>query len=270
MPETIYLRVGTNDEISLSVFIEALQNFLHALKDIDATLSQNINGSLIWNIVKLEKNSPPLVGVAPHQKPAFAKAGHPDLSQRVEQELIDSARRLATTGDRSDMLSDAALKRLERLASKTPSIGPMAVFQTNNGPTSPKNETQITPTTLENVKRLTGVRYTAYGSVKGSLDAISVHKAYEFRVWDEKTRKPVTCKFSPSEIERVKALLKSRVTVVGTLTSNSAGNPISILVEDILPSPKRELPTIAEMSGLVKDFTDGKTLKEYMEELSDE
>jgi hypothetical protein len=270
MPETIYLRVGTQDEIALSVFIEALQNFLHALKDVDATLSQNVNGSLVWNVVRLEKNSPPLVGVAAHQKPSFAKGGHPDLSLRVESELIENARRLATTGERSELLSDAALKRLENLAKKTPSIGPIAIFQSNNGPSAPKNETQITAQTLENVKRLTSVRYSAYGSIKGSLDAISVHRAHEFRVWDEKTNKPVTCKFNPSELDSVKALLKSRVTVVGTLTSNSAGNPISISAEEIFSTPKRQLPTIAEMSGLVKDFTDGKSLKEYMEELSDE
>jgi hypothetical protein len=270
MPETIYLRVGTQDEIALSVFIEALQNFLHALRDVDATLSQNTAGSLIWNVVRLEKNSPPLVGVAAHQKPSFARGGHPDLSRKVESELIENARRLSTTGERSELLSDAALKRLENLAKKTPSIGPMAIFQSDNGPSTPKNETQITPQTFENVKRLTSVRYSAYGSIKGSLDAISVHHAYEFRVWDEKTHKPVTCKFSPDEIDNVKALLKSRVTVIGMLTSNSAGNPISISAEDILPTPKRQLPTITEMSGLVKDFTDGKSLKEYMEELSDE
>jgi hypothetical protein len=270
MPETIYLRVGTHDEISLTVFIEALQNFLHALKDLDATLSKNTNGSLIWNVVRLEKNSPPLVGVAPHQKPSFAKAGYPDLSRQVEAELIENARRLAAGGERSEFLSDAALKRLESLAQKTPAIGPIAIFQSDNGANAPKNETQITPQTLENVKRLTSVRYSAFGSIRGSLDAISVHKNYEFRVWDEKTRKPVTCKFNPHEIETIKALLKSRVTIVGMLTSNSAGNPISISAEEILPTPKRQLPTIAEMSGLVHDFTNGKSLKDYMEELSDE
>lgn len=37
-----------------------------------------------------------------------------------------------------------------------------------------------------------------------------------------------------------------------------------------LPPPPKRLPTIDEMSGLVSDFTDGKSLKEYMDELSDE
>jgi hypothetical protein len=270
MAETIYLRIGTEDEISLSVFIESLQNFLHALKDLDATISRDVRGSLVWNVVRLEKQSPPLVGVAPRQKQSFVKAGVPDFSSRVESELIESARRLSTTGDRGDLLSDSALKRLERLARKTSIIGPMALFTSDNGPSAPKNQTQITPRTFENVQKLTGARYSAFGSIRGSLDAISVHKNYEFRVWDERTRKPVTCKFHPDEINRVKDLLKSRVTVIGTVTSNSAGNPISIVAEEILSAPKKQLPTIAEMSGLVHDFTNGKSLKEYMEELSDE
>jgi hypothetical protein len=270
MSETIYLRIGTQDEISLNVFIESLQNFLHALKDLDSAISRDVRGSLVWNVVRLEKNSPPLVGVAPHQKPAFVKAGLPDFSSRVETELIESARQLSTTGDRSDLLSDSALTRLERLAGKTPIIGPMALFTSDNGPSAPKNQTQITPRTFENVKKLTRARYSAFGSIIGSLDAISVHRNYEFRVWDEKTRKPVTCKFHPDEIGRVKDLLQSRVTVVGTLTSNASGNPISIVAEEILSAPKRQLPTISEMSGLIPDFTNGKTMKEYMEELSDE
>jgi hypothetical protein len=270
MAETIYLRVGTSDEIALHVFIEALQNFMYALKDLDATLTKNTSGSLVWNVVKLEKNSPPIIGVAPHQKPSYERAGHPDLSKRVEEEFIVNARTLAISGERSEYLSDAALKRLENLAKKTPSIGPMAVYTSANGSTPPKDATEITPQTLENVKRLTSVKYSAFGSIRGSLDEISVHKNHEFRVWDERTHKPVTCKFSPEEIERVKELLGARVTVVGTLTSNSAGNPISIMAEEVLPTPKRQLPTIQEMSGLVHDFTNGKTLKEYMEELSDE
>lgn len=270
MPETIFLRVGTLDKISLSAFIEALNNFLRALKDLDATISRDPRGSLIWEIVTLQKNSPPLVGVAPEQKPYFKRKGFQDFSGVVESQLIENTRMLAFSGERNQFLSDSALKRLENLAKKTPALGPMGIFQSNNGPDSPKNETLITPQTLTNVRRLTGAKYHAFGSIKGNLDAISVHRDYEFRVWDETTHKAVTCKFTPEDLDRVKALLKQRVVVLGNLTSNSAGSPISISVEEIIPSPKNQLPTIEEMSGLVKDFTGGKSLKEYMEELSDE
>jgi hypothetical protein len=95
MPETIYLRVGTHDKISLSAFIEALNNFLHALKDLDATISHDPRGSLIWEIVTLQKNSPPLVGVAPEQKPFLKKCGFQDFSGVVESQFIENARMLA-------------------------------------------------------------------------------------------------------------------------------------------------------------------------------
>jgi hypothetical protein len=152
-------------------------------------------------------------------------------------------------------LSDAALKRLEKLATKTPTLGPMSVFQSD--PNAPKNETLITPQTLTNVKRLTSAKYHAFGSIKGSLDAISVHHDYEFRVWDETTHKPVTCKFNPDDLERVKSLLKQRVMVLGTLTSNSAGSPISINVEEMIPSPKREPPPSRKCLGLSRTLLGG-------------
>ena len=63
-------------------------------------------------------------------------------------------------------------------------------------------------------------------------------------------------------------LLKERVVVYGKLNSNSAGLPISIMADEFEAVPKRHLPTIEEMSGLVEDFTEGMSLKEYMEILS--
>jgi len=270
MGQKIFLRVGNQDRISLSEFIDALRNFLAALKDLDATISRDPRGSLIWNVVALEKNSPPLVGVAPHQKPVFQKQGVQDFSSEVESQLIENARIFQTGTERTQFLSDSALKHLENLAKKTSRIGPMAVFQSDNGPSAPKNEAPITSETLTNVKKLTSPRYSAFGSIKGNLDAISIHRDFEFRVWDERTRKPVTCKFGETDLEQVKSLLGSPVTVLGVLTSNSAGAPISIEAEEFSPATQTKLPTIAEMSGLVHDFTGGKSLKEYMEELSDE
>ncbi len=270
MGQKIFLRVGTQDRITLSELIDALRNFLLALKDLDATITRDPRGSLIWDVVALEKNSPPLVGVAPHQKPTFRKQGVQDYSNEVESQLIENARIFQTGTERTQFLSDSALKHLESLAKKTSRLGPMAVFQSDNGASAPKNETPITSETLSNVKKLTSPRYSAFGSIKGSLDAISIHHDFEFRVWDENTRKPVRCKFSRDDLERVKTLLGSRVTVLGVLTSNSAGTPISIEAEEFTPASQTKLPTIAEMSGLVHDFTDGKSLKDYMEELSDE
>jgi hypothetical protein len=88
-------------------------------------------------------------------------------------------------------------------------------------------------------------------------------------VWDENTRKPIRCKFEPKYEDKIKTLLRSNVIVSGILNANSAGNPVYIDVEDIQLQTDLKLPTINEMSGLVDDFTEGKSLRGYLEELDE-
>lgn len=79
------------------------------------------------------------------------------------------------------------------------------------------------------------------------------------------------CKYDPAnQEERIKSLLRSRVVVFGMIRSNTSGLPISLEVEDIEPAEHRMLPTIQEMSGSIKGITEGRSLKEYLEQISDE
>jgi len=263
MSDTIFLRVGTGEGLSFAAFIESLKNFLFVLKDLDATISHDPRGSVTWEVVTLQKSSPAVVGVAPK-----VKRGRRDVSKTVEEQLIKNTKLLSVSGERTQFMSDSALAKIENLARLTPKVGTIGIYM--NGSDAPKKEADITEKTLDNVRQITGVKYYAYGSVVGGLDAISVHKSNEFRVWDEVSGKPVRCKFSESDLERVKSLLKTRVVVYGEIQSNSVGNPVIISAEEMESLPKPKLPTIEEMSGLIEDFTEGKSLKEYMEELSNE
>lgn len=264
MSDTIFLRVGTKDHITLKDFIVSLKSFLLTLRDFDATISRRSSGSMIWEVVSLEKNSPPVVGVAPTIKSPKLR----DFSDVIEEQFIKNTQLLSSTGERNEHMSDAALGNVEKLARLAPKLGPLAVYVDGTGKI--KAQAEITEKTLHNVQQLTGVKYIAYGSIVGSLDSINVHRGNEFRVWDERTKKPVRCKFDEKDEARVKEFLRARVVVYGTLQSNSAGSPITISAEEVELAPKRELPTIEEMSGLVEDMTEGKSLKEYMEILSDE
>ena len=105
----------------------------------------------------------------------------------------------------------------------------------------------------------------------GKLESLSVHKGHEFRVWDKNTGKPVVCKFLPDLMGRVKEMLPATVVVSGVIHSNSAGIPIKMDLEELsLENGEPILPAIHEMSGIVEDFTGGRTLKEYLEDMEDE
>ncbi len=264
MPHTIFFRVGTSDQITLSAFITKLQTFLGILQDFDSVLSDNPRGTMKWELSVLRKSSPPIVGVTPFPR----RLNAPDLSEAIEEQVFANVGSLAISPERSPRMPDAALVKMKRLASGVRTLGPSLIY-TNEG--QRKREGQITESTLKNVKELTDPKYAAYGSIVGRLESLSVHRGHEFRVWDKNTGKPVVCKFESEQMARVKELLPASVVVSGIIHSNSAGIPIKLDLEELDPeSGDRTLPTIQEMSGLVDDFTAGRTLKEYLEDMADD
>lgn len=262
MSDTIFLRVGTENRITLKDFVDSLANFLSVLKNLDSAVSRRMYGSADWEVVRLEKNSAPLVGVQP-----FTRQGAEDVSFVVENQLIENAH-LLTKSERTEFMSDKALYSFGKLAEKTKKLGPMEVFI--NGTGTIKAKADISENTFQGIQQLTTAKYYDFGTIQGSLDSISVHRAHEFRIWNDENKKSVLCRFNESDLEKVKLLLKSRVMVTGNIESNAAGIPIAISVEDLEPAATIEVPTIDEMTGLVPNITEGLSLKEYMERLSNE
>ena len=69
-----------------------------------------------------------------------------------------------------------------------------------------------------------------------------------------------------ADLEAQKAQIESAIAAIKMIAAQRAGVPIAMDLEDLSPYEERELPTIQQMSGLVKDFTGGQTLKEFLED----
>ncbi|HZQ92198.1 MAG TPA: hypothetical protein VFA60_10435 [Terriglobales bacterium] len=265
MPQPIFFRVGNSDRITLPAFIARLRSFLGVLQDLDSALSDDPRGSVKWEVSVLRKASPPVVGVTPFPR----RVDMPDWSEAINEQVLTNIHMLSQSAERTPRMPDSALAKIKNLARNVKQLGPSAIYVGENG--HAKKEELITEATLRNVKELTDPKYAAYGSVIGRLESLSVHRAHEFRVWDKNTGKPVRCQFSPERIAQVKDMLPATVIVSGIVHANSAGIPISVDLEDLgLYAETESLPTIEEMAGLVDDFTGGRTLKEYLEDMADE
>jgi hypothetical protein len=263
MPQVIYFRLGEHDDISLVSLLTTLRDVKGLLSDFDAALSQDPRGNIKWNVEVLQKNSPPLLGLSGEVGRSSRARVPEDFPERVSRTLLNSTAKLSLQSERLDIVSDSAMERYTRLASRSRRIGEIEV----------STETQKVPineTTLSHIRTLSGPRSQSTGSVLGRLDTISVHNANEIRVWDENTNRPVRCRYPDALEETVKALLRERVLVSGVVSFNEHGRPISVKVSALTPYGRpEELPTIEQMSGLIDDVTGGASLKEYMEHLRD-
>lgn len=264
MAKTIFFRVGTNDHITLPHFIGGLKNFLGILQDVDAALSDDPRGSVKWEVSSLQKHSRAVIGVTAFPK----RVNVPDLRDAIQAQVLLNTHSLTAIGERNEFMPDAALSKMKQIARRVKAIGPSAIFVNANG--DERKEEVITEQTYKHVSDLTDPRFSAYGSLVGKLDSISVHNGNEFRVWDRQTGKPVRCIFQTAIEPQVKDYLRQIVMVAGIVHSNSGGVPIKLELEELELFADKKLPSIQEMSGLVDDFTGGKTLKEYLEDMADE
>jgi hypothetical protein len=264
MGKIIFFRLGERDRISVHELVQSIRNVLGILEDLDASISQRKSGSMRWEVAVLRKDSPPLIGI----EGCLISHKVADPTPLIQREVLNGLRDLTKAPERSRYYSDSVLGKIRNLAYQSKRLGPLKVYTEE---IDVKQETVINESTFKNIEQLIGVKYKGFGSVIGSLDAITVHKRNEFRIWNENTGKPVTCLFGHKMLEKVKDSLQQKVLVYGEVNSNQRGEPVSILVDGIEPrSPKLDLPTIKEMSGLVKDMYEGKTLKEYLEDIKND
>ncbi|HVA62563.1 MAG TPA: hypothetical protein VNF74_02475 [Terriglobales bacterium] len=270
MSESIFFRIGREKPIQLAELTKALSGLLGMLRDFDAALSHDRYGTLNWEVTVLQKNSPAIVGVQPHPK----RLSLPDIGQEVGSQMIESVRELTSTGTRSRFMSDAALLKMKPVAMKAKRLGPIAIYTARDvHQEEPTRIAEITQKTLGYIRDFTDAKFESYGSIVGNLEAISIHHGTETRVWDTRTGKSVRCHFGKGRLNEIKNYMNeppTRVLVAGTIHSNISDFPVSIDLEEIEKVSASNVPTLEEITGLVDDFTEGRSLRDYMQEISDE
>jgi len=247
---------GKNGRISANVFIRSLNNFLDLIRDVDSILSHQSKGSVRWELATLQKNSPALVEFV-----GTSRIKTMDYSQAIQDSVIDGIEQLTERPEQPQFYSYSALRSVRTMAGQVKYLKSLNVF-------SESRRTYLTSRVFSNVEYIIGTGTKSLGSVRGSLDAITVHAGHEFRIWSVKTKRPITCRFDKAMLPEVITHLKQQVEVIGELQRNQKGEPVLMKVQEFLPlEPVKASPSIEEMSGLIPDLYQGKSLKSYLEEL---
>jgi hypothetical protein len=266
MRQILYFRLGESDQITFGSLVSLLSNIRHLLQDFDAALSKDPRGSVLWQVEVLEKSSPIILGLSGEVvRRRNAPVSSPwNLTGRIGQEVLRSTAQISNSAQRPSIVSDSAISHYRNLAVSSKKIGDISVYDDNTN-------VVINETTLQNIDKLTGPKTKSVGSILGKLEAISVHKSNEIRVWDENTGRPVRCKYPRALEEMITASLRARVLVAGLVSYNANGQAISVDASEIkrYPSPD-ELPGIDDVIGCVDDVTGGASLRDYLSHIRDE
>lgn len=259
----IYIQIQTADRVGPDSLIAAVKRAYALLRELDSSITQDPQGHVNWEIETIRKTSPLVFSFV-----GTPKRNLSDPTAIIQKELTTGLRKLPKEKERPTRYSDRYLKSLQEFGElqHRKDLGPIGVY---TSPTAQKVAVS------EKVVTRIGVWLEAtdesFGSIVGSLDSITVHRSNEFRVWDEVNNKPVTCNFDHELLPLVKKYLKHRVMVSGAIKRNVQGLPVKIRVRDLTPmKDESELPQIEEMSGLVDDFTEGKSISQFLEELRGE
>jgi hypothetical protein len=247
---------GKNDRISATVFGRAFTSFLDLLKDVDSMVSHQRRGTVRWEIATLKKESPALIEVV-----GVSRLKEMDYSQAIQESLIEGLEQLKQRPEQPQFYSYSGLVQTQRMAGQAAYLEWMAVI-------AGSRRTFVDANLKQHVEYLTASGSKSLGSVRGSLDAIMVHRGHEFRVWSPKWKRPIVCHFDKAILADVTAHLKQEVEVIGELQRNREGEPTLMNVEQFMPlEPVTTSPRIEDMRGLLSDIYGGKTLGAYLDEL---
>jgi hypothetical protein len=249
---------GEPGAVPFDVFVRVLNRSRLILDELDIAISATRTRSLDWRIVDLG------IASADAVIEALAPTGAPELPVLVASGFIDGLNAVDQPdgGVYPAYFSEQALKRVKGI-SKDFSINAASGFCAED--LDRKLVGRLTPRAAPNVSQLLAPRYSALGSIIGTLEVISIHRKATYHIYEARTKRAVRCEFDSSDLDAVKDALGSRVVVAGTVKRNANGDAISIHrpALQILPSGD-DLPPTSTIAALVPDFTGDVSAGEYV------
>jgi hypothetical protein len=231
--------------ITAQVFAKSIANFVDLISDVDSAISEHSRGSIRWDLLSLRKSSPAIVEFAP-----VSRSKGKDYTDTVQLSILDGLDKLSERPEQPEYYSYSALEKTRSIAEQAQKLKSVTIY-------SEAHESFVDQRVFNNVGYLIESGTVSLGSVRGSLDAITVHDGHEFRIWPEETRRPVTCRFKKSMLPDVARHLKREVEVFGEVHRNSEGDPFLVIVQEFTALRPAAFPGIQELSGLLRDMYSG-------------
>lgn len=117
---------------------------------------------------------------------------------------------------------------------------------------SPQRARAVTRATWINVSEILDWKYEDVGTVEGTLEVVSAHNGYEFRIYEPLWLRAVRCHFREECLQDALTNFKKRVEVQGLIRYTKDGFPVSVNVVSIASLPDtKDLPSYKDVRGIL-------------------
>lgn len=254
---------GEHNDVGLDAFVDVLKRAQLILRELDSAISGNPKGKLSWKIVDLGINS----------ADAVIEAAPPEDDERlpllVGTNFVGGIETIEKGDTMPPYFSELAVKRVGEISRKVGRNGVTgfeAELQNGQADSIAPRRAELTSRAVGSIAHLLAPKYSAHGSVMGTLGQINVQRRLTFNVYDALTKRAVKCKFKDEQFEPVRDALRCRVIVSGIVERNESGEPLRIDDPELTVLPDETVRT-SEIQGLVPDMTNGLPAAEYMRQL---
>lgn len=242
----IYIH-GTPGEIDAGKVILGLRHVLDLLKSLEDATVAGRPGRSTWRFTNLALNSVDTGIAVLEPRPGSNEDDH----AAVLRLAVDG---LALTEDQPDVparwtrpVAEAARKAAEALGSVTDRGARFTMRR--DGRTVAQAE--ITTQCARNITAAISPRRRSFGSVIGTLEAVTLHDRREAGLWTDLGKHRVAVKFLPELLDSVSAGLGKRVEASGILWRDYLGVPVKLELRKIKVLPTRdETPALAGLLGV--------------------
>ena len=99
----------------------------------------------------------------------------------------------------------------------------------------------------------TGLAHVALGSLEGRIEALTVHRAIAFSIYDSTVNRLTPCECSRATLDAAIMHFDKRVSVRGEIRYDARGEVASMKADEVHPLGTGPLPQLKDICGLFAD-----------------
>ncbi len=230
-------------ELTLSHVEWAAKDLAKIVREVSSSVTRAGGDAVRWIVSRSQAGSFEL-----ELTPTPRKKAVPDsLMPEIVAAIVDGIAGVQARAERPPHFSDSALKSASALANLVgKEVYAVQIF-------GGRGRATLTKQAVANIDELIGPKLESFGTVEGTLEALTVHGQPQFAIYETLTGHRVDCLFGERiPLDEILKMFGKRVAARGVIRSRKTGERVSIEVQSLEAFPdEEELPSADDIRGIL-------------------